>query len=487
MTSSRQAESRKRQTQTLVHRQSGGEQVFIKSASILERVISRPASTWTEHDLEQAFVTLDLRQVSLMHVGGHGKLKTLDFVPRDHNHFLHILRYGERADGSSLFSGSGISSRASDIVLRPRIPSAFVDPFSDEGTLAVLCSHETCSGEPLPQSPDSIVRKAYDRLLKVAGFELHALGEVEFFLGCREERNPEPDTEDRGYHAAAPFVEGQELRRRALTLLAEIGVPLKYAHSEVGFALADDEHDVTWEQHEVELGLAPLPQAADNVALTQWVLRNLAREYELLISFEPVVRRGHAGNGMHFHLAPFADKRFIPVFQSGKKVSHAAELLLSGLLINGCSLMAFGNRAATSFVRLFQGKESPTSVTWGQFNRKALVRLPVTTTDASGAAVSPETIEFRLPDSSASPHLLLAGIAQAATAAHASSDTQDFLDMMHCDMPAAKDSQAIPTSGKAVANLLRKSRATYQAADVFPENLIEAEIARLESQVEIDQ
>jgi glutamine synthetase len=461
-----------------------GEQVLVSSASILERTIGSPSAAWTEHDLAHAFVALELRQVSLMHVAGDGKIKTLDFVPRDHNHFLQIVRYGERADGSSLFPGSGISAGASDIVLRPMISTAFIDPFSEEGTLAILCSHTTRTGEPLPQSPVSIVTRAYERLRKIAGFELHALGEVEYFLGCKSEMKDER-TEDRGYHAASPYVAGQDLRRRALTLLAQIGVPVKYAHSEVGFAAAASDSDVTWEQHEIELALAPLPDAATNVVLTQWVLRNLAREYEMEISFDPVVRRGHAGSGMHFHLAPSSDDQFLAVYEQDGQVSESAKLLIVGLLAHGCSLMAFGNRTQTSFVRLFQGKESPTSVTWGQFNRKALVRLPVTTKDAAGSSVYPETVEFRLPDGSANPHLLLAGIAQAASHAYGLKNRKTILERMHCDAPPSEDRQMIPTSSEAVAELLEDERDIFEADGVYPPHLIDTEIVKLREETAI--
>lgn len=458
------------------------EHLLVKSASVMERVIAKPSKIWTEHDLAHAFVSLDLRQVSLMHVAGDGKLKTLDFVPRDHNHFLQILRYGERADGSSLFPGSGITAGASDIVLRPRIQSAFVDPFSQEGTLAILCSHNARSGEPLPQSPDTIAHKAFDRLWAVAGFELHALGEIEYFIGHKLTGKLDERLEDRGYHAASPFVFGQELRRRALTILSEIGVPVKYGHSEVGFAGAADDSEMTWEQHEIELALAPLPFAADCVALTQWVLRNLAREYEMEISFEPVVRKGHAGSGMHFHMAPVVHDQYLSVFESNNIISDFAELLISGLLTNGCSLMAFGNRTPSSFVRLFQGKESPAAVTWGQFNRKALVRLPVTMLDSTGASAYPETVEFRLPDGSTNPHLLLAGIAQAACAAHAMSNRRDLMESLRSDASKGEAARKIPTNSKEIAALLEKDRATYQAADVFPSSLIDGEIARLNAQ-----
>ncbi len=70
---------------------------------------------------------------------------------------------------------------------------------------------------------------------------------------------------------------GEALRRKALVHLAEMGVPVKYGHAEVGYVEADAADSRVWEQHEIELWLQPLPEAADAVVLTQWVLRNLAQ------------------------------------------------------------------------------------------------------------------------------------------------------------------------------------------------------------------
>jgi len=131
-----------------------------------------------------------IRLLSLAHVGGDSRLKVLDFVPRDKAHMEDILAGGERADGSNLVSGMRAGS--SDIVLKPRPRAAFLDPFSPVPTLVVLCRHADREGNPLPQSPDTIVRKAADRVQQELGIELWALGEVEFFLGGRRGRTTRP-------------------------------------------------------------------------------------------------------------------------------------------------------------------------------------------------------------------------------------------------------------------------------------------------------
>ena len=109
--------------------------------------------------------------------------------------------------------------------------------------------------------------------------------------------------DERGYHATAPFVFGQSLRREALVCLRAVGIPVKYGHSEVGYVEPAKVGDLIWEQHEIELDLLPLTDAADAIVLTQWVLRNLAHEHGLQCNTDPLVAQKHAGNGLHVHFA----------------------------------------------------------------------------------------------------------------------------------------------------------------------------------------
>ncbi|HEX6974443.1 MAG TPA: glutamine synthetase beta-grasp domain-containing protein, partial [Vicinamibacterales bacterium] len=335
-------------------------------AQTLLRHIEKPSSEWTVHDLTTFVHERGIRVLSLMHVGGDGWLKTLDFVPRDAVHLADVLTGGERADGSSLFGDLGIPVGASDIVLRPRLSSAFLDPFAPEPTLAVLCSHFDRQGRPLAESPDTLVRAAHARLRDETGVELHALGEIEFFLGARPGDAEGYGASERGYHASSPFVFGEALRRKALVHLAEMGVPVKYGHAEVGYVQADAADARVWEQHEVELWLRPLPDAADAVVLTQWVLRNLAQRAGMLCSFAPMARKGHAGSGLHFHFAPHDGAGYVPHTAANGTLTSEARWLIGGLVVHGGALMAFGNRSRDSFVRLSQGKEAPGNVTWGR-------------------------------------------------------------------------------------------------------------------------
>jgi glutamine synthetase len=260
-------------------------------------------------------------------------------------------------------------------------------------------------------------------------------------------------------------------------------VPVKYGHAEVGYVRAEEAGDGSiWEQHEIELGLAPLPEAADGVALTQWVLRRLAHEEGMRVNFEPVLRRGHAGTGMHVHLSPVAGQQHLAIRGPDGRLTDPARWLIGGLARHGAALMAFGNRVESSFVRLAQAMEAPSAVTWGEFDRGALVRLPILATHPDGRPVSPPTIEFRLPDGSAHPHLLLAGVAQAMAAGRSLADLDARLEATRAERFRKDPGGAVPVPGtsREVAHALRAERAAFESGGVFPAELIDAVAARLE-------
>jgi glutamine synthetase len=259
-----------------------------------------------------------------------------------------------------------------------------------------------------------------------------------------------------------------------------MGVPVKYGHAEVGYVEADASDSRVWEQHEIELWLRPLPDAADAVVLTQWVLRNLAQRAGMLCSFAPMARKGHAGSGMHFHFAPRANDAYLPHTTADGTLTSEARWLIAGLVQHGAALMAFGNRSRDSFVRLSQGKEAPSTVTWGRYDRRALVRIPIVPTDEDGRFTSPATIEFRLPDGSAHPHLLLAGIAQAFVAGHAARDLEVMLQRTAV---TAGGTQAVgtrvPLTFVEIADALAADRGVLEAGAVFTPNMLDRVIRLL--------
>jgi glutamine synthetase len=448
--------------------------------------IGRPRPAWTVDDLVAVVRSRNVRVLSLMHVGGDGWLKTLDFVPSGERHLRDIIQGGERADGSSLFRGMGIPSDASDIVLRPRVETAFLDPFASLPTLVLLCGHLDRDGSPLPQSPDTILRRATALLRAEAGIDLWALGEVEYFLGKRWDDHDIYGADDRGYHATSPFVFGEGLRRRALAILADLGVGVKYGHAEVGYIEARETQGVVWEQHEIELALQPLLDAADGILLAQWVLRNLAHQSGMRCTMDPMMREGHAGNGLHFHIVPVRDGEPLAIRNADGTLTDPARWLIGGLAQLGGALMAFGNRVTGSFARLRQAKEAPNTIVWGEFDRSALIRLPIVARDLEGREVTTPTIEFRLPDGSALPHLLLAGAALATAHGRVTPDLDELLARTRVGSGGAGPAaEPVPRSFAEVADALERCRPVLERGGVFPPAMVDSVLAGLREQLRL--
>ena len=286
--------------------------------------------------------------------------------------------------------------------------------------------------------------------------------------------------DDRGYHAASPFVFGQALRRRALICLADMGIPVRYGHSEVGYIEARAHGGEIWEQHEIELDLLPLPDAADAVLLTQWVLRNLAHREGMRCSTEPMMSEAHAGNGLHVHFSPASARAPTWAGAATPRTPHATPPAGSwpGSSAAGDALMAFGNRVPSSFTRVRQGREAPHAIVWGEFDRSALVRLPMLATTEDGRAVAPPDIEFRLPDGSAHPHLVLAGVAQAMCEAAGEPRRISTPCSSARNARRGAGGRPVPHDFPAVADALERERAVLEAGGVFPPRCSTARPAR---------
>jgi glutamine synthetase len=109
------------------------------------------------------------------------------------------------------------------------------------------------------------------------------------------------------------------------------------------------------------------------------------------------------------------------------------------------------------------------------------LRLPIAATTRDGRNVSPPTVEFRLPDGSAHPHLLLAGIAQAMRLGRATPDAGALIDRTSAAAVAARPDAAtnVPRSFEDVADALARHAAALEEDGVFPGALLQQMVVRL--------
>ena len=424
----------------------------------------------------------NVKILNLCHVPEDGRLKTLSFAATDKNRVSEILEYGERVDGSNLFSF--IETGKSDIYIMPRADRAFVNPFAGVPTLNVMCDYLDEHGKLLDVAPKTVLLRAEDKLFGSQGVVLRALAELEFYVMARLEGEPAfAVAADRGYHESAPFARFEGLRNEVLATLANVGVATKYGHNEVGSVCGKD--NVLMEQQEIEFLPDCLADMAETVAVAKWVVRNVCAKYGVSVSFSPKVALEHAGSGMHVHLCVL--RNGVNVVADGDGGLSADGLkVIGGLLKFARGLSAFGNTVPVSYLRFAAHKESPMHVCWSGRNRLALVRVPLwwsfkrESADRGGCR---ETVEFRGPDPLANVYLLFAGLALAVE--YGLTNSQEALriaEVLHVEEGGRKRKGALkslPLSCGEAAGFLLRDRRFYEAGGVFPKVLVDKTVERL--------
>ncbi len=452
----------------------------------LVRLLEKPAADFTCSDLVRAVEHLQLRQVNLRYVGGDGRLKTIAFPINSREHLIEVLTHGERVDGSSIFPGT--ETHASDVYIVPRHRTAFVNPIGERSSLDVLCSFYGEDGKPLAYAREQVVRRAAEVLLQETGMVLEAFGELEYYLADEPEQIY-PVEEEHGYQESAPFSKGQQVREQVLGHLSAMGIKLKYTHGEVGNILEDDRQLV---QHEIEFWPVPVEQAADALVVAKWVVREVAYEHGLEVTFAPSVSSDGAGSGLHVHSRLV--RHGANAIMGEKGINDTGRRLIAGYLSSARALTAFGNTVPTSYLRFTEGDESPEGICWGETDRTGLVRVPLawggdvlpamvahanpeSSAPIPKPAIHPQTVELRLADGSADVHLLLAGMAVAAR--HGLNDPESLKLAGRLSTADHDDFEQLPTSCAESADALESERASFEADGVFPSELVDGLLDRL--------
>lgn len=465
------------------------------NANPLVAFLRKPSAEFTKEDIISFIQENGIRMVNFMYPAGDGRLKTLNFVITSQAYLETILTCGERVDGSSLFSF--IEAGSSDLYVVPRFRTAFVDPFADMPTLTMLCSFFNKDGEPLESAPEYTLRKASHAFTEVTGMQFQAMGELEFYVSFIDDDLFEA-TDQRGYHESAPFAKFNDFRTECMDYIAKAGGQIKYGHSEVGNFMLDGE---TYEQNEIEFLPVDVEQAADQLMIAKWIIRNLAFRNSYNVTFAPKITVGKAGSGLHIHMRMMKDGKNMMVADGA--LSDTARRAIAGMMELAPSITAFGNTNPTSYFRLVPHQEAPTNVCWGDRNRSVLVRVPLgwsAKADMCRQAnpLEPEshydtsakqTVEMRSPDGSADLYQLLAGLAVACRHGFEMENALEVAEKTYVNVNIHRAENAgklnalaqLPDSCAASADCLEKQRAIFERYNVFSPAMIDGILKKLRS------
>ena len=457
--------------------------------------LGKPSKEFTKADIVRYITENGVRMINFMYPAGDGRLKTLNFVINDAAYLDEILTCGERVDGSSLFPF--IEAGSSDLYVVPRFSTAFLDPFAELPTIAMLCSYFNKEGEPLASSPEYTLRKACEAFHETTGMEFEAMGELEYYV-IAPDTELFPATDQKGYHESAPYAKFNEFRTLCMAYIAQAGGRIKYGHSEVGNFTIDG---MVYEQNEIEFLPVAACDAADQLMLAKWIIRNLAYQQGLDITFAPKITAGKAGSGLHIHMR--ITKEGKNQMLDGGVLSATARRAIAGMMVLAPSITAFGNTNPTSYFRLVPHQEAPTNICWGDRNRSVLVRVPLGWAAKSDMCkianpleserrydtTQKQTVEMRSPDGSADLYQLIAGLAVACRHGFELDDALQIAERTYVNVNIHQKEHAaklnsldcLPDSCAASADCLERQRAAFEAHGVFSPAMIDGIISRLRS------
>ena len=298
-------------------------------------------------------------------------------------------------DGSSIKGFRSIET--SDMYFYPDLNTFTILPWrSDDETKVArfICDIHNADGTPFEGCPRCNLKKMIEKAKKL-GYTMNVGPEAEFFIFHKDENGtPTLDTSDKaGYYDASPRDKGENLRRKIVKTLKQMGFEIEASH-----------HEVAAGQHEIDFKYADALTTADNIATFRYVVKAIAEEAGMYATFMPKPIFGINGSGMHCNISLFKNgKNMFYAPDRAYQLSKEALYSIGGLLKHVKSFTAITNPIVNSYKRLVVGYEAPVYLAWSLANRSALIRVPAKRKDAT-------RVELRSPDPSCNPYLALAVI-----------------------------------------------------------------------------
>lgn len=439
----------------------------------------------------------------------HG-IKFIDFRFSDYSgKWLHIshcadvvgeeeLTKGVSFDGSSVPAWKEVNE--SDMIMLPKIDTAFIDPFSTAPTLIITCDViEPKTGKGYDRDPRFTAQKAEKYLQESGVGDAAYFGpEPEFFVFDDVRFSNEssqcsysvdsiemPKNSSRKYEGgnlarrspiqgayfdSLPQDSSQDLRNEMVEVMRLVGLTPLLHHHEVANA-----------QSEIGFQYSTLTQTADNVQKFKYVANNVAQAFGKTLTFMPKPIFGENGSGMHVHQSIWKNGENLFRGKEHANLSELALFYIGGIIKHARAINAFANPSTNSYKRLVPGYEAPVMLAYSSCNRSASIRIPHVTNEKA------RRIEARFPDPVANPYLafsalLMAGLDGIKNKIHPGDPRNQ--DLYHL---SAKDLKKIPTVARSLREALHaldKDRDFLLAGGVFTKEQIDAYIVLKTAEVD---
>jgi glutamine synthetase len=359
-------------------------------------------------------------------------LKFMDFVGLWQHFSVPLAELSEDSfeegfgfDGSSIRGWQPI--HASDMLVVPDAATAIMDPFTCHPTLSLVCNvYDPITKERYSRDPRNIAQKAEAYLKSTGVGDTAYFGpEAEFFIlddirydtskqysyfyldsvegqwNTGREEKPNLGYKPRykeGYFPVPPTDSLQDLRSEMVMVLQACGIEIEAQHHEVATA----------GQAEIDMKFSSLVKQADNLMLYKYILKNVARKHNRIVTFMPKPIFGNNGSGMHVHTSIWKGGK--PLF-AGERYGGLSEMALwfiGGILKHAKAICAFTNPTTNSYRRLVPGYEAPVNLAYSSRNRSAACRIPM-----YSASPKAKRVEIRFPDPSCNGYLAFSALLMA--------------------------------------------------------------------------
>lgn len=337
-----------------------------------------------------------------------------------------LLRRGVMIDGSLVPGWRDIAE--SDLLLRPDLGSAFVDPFAAQPTLVLFAdATEPGTGVGYERDPRSGAVLAEQRLRDLTeadaavcsidlGFFVFDDVRVEqgplragFVLESSESRTAGSRAYAGGNPGHRPAFGGAHLAMAPTDHFGDIRGEIVTMLQGLGFAELRHEHGPTPCQNRLAFGTGGLVETADRLQTLRYVVHQVARSYAKSATFMPKPLVDEPGASLNVSLSLWREGRPLFAGHGYADLSPTAIHFIAGILAHGRALNAFTNPTTNSYKRLQTGTDEPSLLAFAAHNRSAAVRIPYADEPVK------KRVEVRFPDPTANPYLaltalLLAGI-----------------------------------------------------------------------------
>lgn len=298
------------------------------------------------------------------------------------------------ADGG-ITAGGGYGGPVGDMRLFPDWDAAVViDPQTGMGWAPA----DQLSQELQPMSCCS--RSALRRVVESASADYKMAFELEFTVFDGESDDP-PVAHNGPAYGGVPLLSLEDLCIDIVEALDRVGIAVEQIHPEYGPG-----------QLELSIGAAAPVSAVDRYVLTRLIVRRVAQEHGLAVSYAPLTVPDAVGNGAHVHFSAWRDGKNLFGGGAGPHGLTADGAHLVGGVVAGLSeavgLLASG---VLSYERLLPSRWAAPWATWGLENRESAVRLVQGTKTARPDSAN---VEVKVVDGSCNPYLAAAALISLA-------------------------------------------------------------------------